>query len=295
MNDWKDIDGEKETSVLSVEQLWFVRCILEGFEDFSILADVLKITSTSTNQEVLTSIADTINYHFDVFSAIGAASDLFGRLIEQNRSVTANRHPSKPLLVSLIDLGAHFPTESQTVQQLCGQLALCEQKSAAAACSPVSDHIAEALQSAESNFSDEFEQLLTSGTSMDKQTMARLFATIMKRVEYAWNQSDDEINNLAVLCSRLRVFDTKHFDNLMLVWLESLLVSRTRPELHRALLPLISAGCLSFRAVVTCSKKLVDGAKQDNTRSSLARVMVDVLDLIVPLGPSKLSPMNQVR
>ena len=295
MNDWKDSTGQRESSAITAEQLWFVRSILGGFQDYSILADVLKLASSSNDYEVLASVADTVNYHFDVFSAIGAESDLFERLTEQNRCITARRPPNKPLLVSLIDLGAHFPTQSHTLQQLCGQLALCEQKSAVAACSPVSDHIAEALQSAESNFNDEFEQLLTSGTSMDKQTMTRLFSTVMKRIEHACERSDDESYNLGILCSRLRIFESKHFDSLMLVWLESLLLTSSRPELQRALLPLISAGCLSLRAVVACARTLIEGAQQKVARDDNARVMVDMLELITPPIDSEPYSMNQVR
>ena len=278
-----------------MKQFWFVRSIFECFQDYSILADVLNLGSRSNDPEVLASVADTINYHFDIFSAIGAAPDLFERLTDQNRSITAGRTPSKTLLVSLIDLGTHFPARSQTFQQLCGQLALCDQKSAVAACSPVSDHIAEALQSAESNFNDEFEQLLTSGTSMDKQTMTRLFSTVMKRIEYAWDRSDDESCDLGLLCSRLRNFDSKHFDSLMLVWMERLLPSRSRPPLKRALLPLISAGCLTLRAVAACARTLLDGAQQKEARDGVARVMVDMLELIVQPVDSQPSPMNQVR
>lgn len=294
MSDWKDISSLKETSAITVEQLWFIRNILEAFQDYSILADVLNLTSSSNDQETLASVADTVNYHFDIFSAIGAASDLFERLIERHRSLTAGRPPNKALLVSLIDLGARFPARSQTIQQLCGQLALCEQKSAVAACSPVSDHIAEALQSAESNFNDEFEHLLTSGTSMDKHTMTRLFNTVVKRIEHAWEHSDDEIGNLGVLCSRLRIFDSKHFDGLMLVWAESLLISTSRLDLKRALSPMISAGCLSLRAVVACARTLIDGPKQKEARDKHAQVTVDMLDLIAPLADSQPYPMNQV-
>lgn len=294
MNDWKEASSHGETSAITVVQLWSVRSILEGFRDYSILADILNIASSSDDQEVLASVADIVNYNFDIFSAIGAASDLFERLTEQNRYIIVGRPPNKPLLVSLIDLGAHFPAQSQTVQQLCGQLALCEQKSAVAAYSPVSDHIAEALQSAESNFNDEFEQLLTSGTSMDKQTMTRLFGTVMKRIEYAWDQSDDESHNLGMLCSRLRIFDSKHFDSLMLVWLEGLLLSTSRPELNKALSPLITAGCLSLRAVVACARTLVDGAQPKKARDTVGRALVDILELIAPLVNSQYNPLNQV-
>jgi len=293
MSGWKDVSSQKEMSAITVEQLCFVRSILERFGDFSILADVLNLASSSNDQDLLASVADTVNYHSDIFSAIGAASDLFDRLTERNRTVTAGKPPTKALLVSLTDLGAHFPARSETVQQLCGQLALCEQKSAVAACSPVSDHIAEALQSAESNFHDEFEQLLTSGTSMDKQTMTRLFSTVMKRIEYAWEHSGDEYYNLGILCSRLRIFDAKHFDRLMLLWVESLLLSTSRPGLNQALLPLVSAGCLSLRAVVGCARMLLEGTKQKEARD-VARVMVDMLELIAPLVDSRPESMNQV-
>lgn len=295
MNDWKDIRSQTGASAITVDQFCYVRSILEDIQDFAILADVLNIASSSYDHNVLASIADTINYLFDIFSAIGAASDLFQSLIQQNRSVTASRPPVKLLLVSLIDLGARFPGEAQTVRQLCGQLAICEQKSAVAACSPVSDHMAEALQSAESNFNDEFEQLLTSGTSMDKQTMARLFGSIMKRIENAWDHLEDETNNLGFLCSRLRVFDRKHFDGLMLVWVDGLLLSRTRPALVWALLPLISAGCLSLRTVVSCSRMLPEATRQEEARCLMARVAVDMLELIVQYDPRQTSPMNQVR
>ncbi len=154
--------------------------------------------------------------------------------------------------------------------------------------------MAEALQSAESNFTDEFEQLLTSGTSMDKQTMSRLFSTMMKRIEYAWDHSVGEINDLSILCSRLRLFDPRHFDSLLLVWVESLLISNARPAITRAISPLVSAGCLSIRSVVACFRTLVNGAEQGASASTMAGVAVDMLDLITQLDNQSAYLLDQV-
>src|SRR5436305_8967137 len=171
-----------------------IRAIFEAIEDFSILADVLKLVSSSHDSVVLASIAYTLDYHFLKFNAIGALNGLFETVAVQIR--TLKRQPEKYLLLSLVQLAERIPTARELTQQLRHDLIQSDGKSAAIACSPVSDHVAEAHQVTfvDSGF-NEIEKVLNTGNTIDKQTMVRIFDAIKYRMKEAWFGSNEQIRN----------------------------------------------------------------------------------------------------
>ncbi|KAI9776029.1 MAG: RNA polymerase II mediator complex subunit [Geoglossum umbratile] len=214
-NNWRDLTIEVGISAITADQFAIIRRILEDFEDFSILADVLKIASSSDNSTVLASVADTVNYHLATFTAIGAANECFEALLERHRSLKVRRAAEKFLLVSLFNLASAIPGGGESMQHLAGELAKCDQRTAVAACSPVSDHMTDVLQSTDADFNEDIERLLSSGTSMDRHTLARLFETVLSRMETAWGDSEPQLLSFGLLLARLRTFDERNFDGLM--------------------------------------------------------------------------------
>jgi len=179
-------------------------------------------------------------------------------------------------LVSLSDLASRLPGQNTVAQQLSQELARSDRKTAADACSPVSDHMA-LLQTSAADFTDEIEKVLASGNSMDQATLERLFQRITLRLEESWEKSSDNQRSCGLLLTRLRTFDAQQFDSLMTVWVSRLLRIQNRPTMMQAFGPLISFGCLALQDVIVGSRSIeAMGSVQG---SSLA---YEALELLVP-------------
>ena len=272
------VESTRGTS-LTVSEFEIVQHVLEELEEFSMLADVLWLASESENWPLLSAVANIVNRQFDIFHAIGAVNDIYQKL-QSNSVKSLYRAPSSiPLLLLLIDLGERLPRTKQELRRLRKEIALCESKPIMAACSPVSDHVAEVLQSAESTFVEEMEALLSSGNSMDKQTLSRIFGTITHRIEKAWDDSIQSTNGFYSLLTRLRIFNKNSFDSLMQSWLEATLSVKRRPKLVTIVMPLICTGTLKLQAFVDRIALYLSTVEEP---SLCAELSVEILSLFVP-------------
>lgn len=280
LDNWDDSPMKGGTSAITLSDLIVVRQSLEMTQDFSILADVLKIVSSSNDAEVLASCADTINLHLDSFAAIGAAKSLFTILTSRLQSLAEEDSFPRVLLVSLSQLATRVPGQGDIAEKLVQDLSRSDRKTAADACSPVSDHMIGVTQAAEADFNEEIEKVLASGNSMDQATLERLFQRIINRLEETWEKAPDQYRSCGLLLTRLRAFDAQPFDNLMAAWVNQFLQMETRPSMIRVLGPLISFGCLSIQDIVINSAPMVEaGTLLDNPIYS--KVSEETLALLV--------------
>ena len=279
-NSREAVAHKTDQTSMTLDQFLALRCIFEDLEDYSMLADVLDILLNCDNVYILRAIIDTINYHFKVFAAIGAASGLFRSSILRLEELHFQKSLGKPLIVSLIDLGSRLPGTGGDVRRLRRTLLLHQPGSLMAACSPVSDHVADALQCADLTLADELEQLLSSGTSMDKHTLSRLFDIIMQRLEKAWYDTSlsEPTVDLYDLLPRLRSFDVDAFDKLIDAWLGRLLARDGRPELFTIIFPLVCTKSLTLSTVVENAISFVEGHRND---LSAARIAQESLSLFL--------------
>jgi mediator of RNA polymerase II transcription subunit 12 len=281
---WEKSRMRGGASAITVSDLSLVRHYLEKMEDYSMLADVLKIVARSNNPDILASCANTLDLHLDTFAAIGALKGLFDILVGRLRSLN-NESGSLPrvFLVSLSDLAARMPEQKRIAQKLAQELALRDRKTAADACSPVSDHMA-LVQTAEANFTDEIEKVLASGSSMDQPTLERLFQRISLRLEDSWTKSPEQHRSCGLLLTRLRTFDAQQFDLLMAGWVNRFMQMPDRPSMIDVLGPLISFGCLTLSHVVANGGVVFETL--DTGNPAKAGVARELLSLVIP--PSNL-------
>lgn len=280
LEDWDTSAMKSGTSAISATDFHTVRDHLELIEDYSMLADVLKIVISSNDADVLASCADTLNLHIDTFAAIGALHNLFDMLAAR-LPILAEDQGSIPrgVLVSMSDLAARIPDRKLIADHLSQELAMSDRKNAADACSPVSDHMA-VVQSAEVDFTDEIEKVLASGNSMEQATLDRLFQRVILQLEASWEKSPEQQRSCGLLLTRLRTFDSQHFDRLMINWMARFLKMPERPSMTQVLGPFISFGCLSFQAVFN-SYDIEVGKHPDLARTMSARLSRDVLALVL--------------
>ncbi|KAL3420185.1 transcription mediator subunit Med12 [Phlyctema vagabunda] len=261
--EWSSFTAKKAVSSITVSSFSTVRMYLECIDDFSMLADVLKIVTGSNEADVVASVADSINLHLEILAAIGAAKELFEILLTRLPSF-AEDHGCLPrvLLASMSSLAARMPDQNAIAQQLARGLALSDRKTAADACSPVSDHMAGILQTEEADFTDEIEKILASGTSMDQATLERLFTKIVMRFEKSWGRSNEQQRSCGLLLTRLKTFDATQFNLLMISWVHRFQHMDKRPTMAEVLAPLISFGCLDLKDII--------GAEEDKSQIGLS-------------------------
>ena len=264
---------------IGLEQFQSMRAVLEGLEDFSILADIIKICCTSENAKILTAATDTVNYHIDIFMAIGAVDELFQALYQRFQETYNQKAFERILVESLADLGAHLPKAMEEVRTLRRALLHQEKLFSPAACSPISDHAAEALQSTELAFADEVEQALSSGTSMDQNTLRQIFLIITKRLESSWTDAASlSTIKFPDLFLRLKRFGPDTFKELISQWLDNLFIIPARPQLSKILLPFICTAAISLRAVLD---RMITLMKSTLNTINTAAISLDGLELLM--------------
>ena len=263
--------------IVTLEQFYTIRRILEDIEDFAILADVLNILSNEVQGPILTAMTDTANQYFDVFNAIGAADDIFRRLYHRVEKAHGPGVIEMALLESLIDLACRLSNTTQEVQRLRSDMSALMPRSSIAAFSPISENMVEGVQSAEPTFADEMDQVLAGGTSMDKQTITRVFGTIIGHLEISFEESGLLSIRYSQLLARLRRFGAKTFNVLLKDWLQKSLLSNLRAKLGKILSPMICSKVVSLKVVLASTVHLLSLEGHGNDRASLALEILDML------------------
>jgi mediator of RNA polymerase II transcription subunit 12 len=248
------------TPDISPTIFYAVRAVLEAAEDFSMLGDILKSLTKHSSVEILAAIADTVNRHFFIFTALDASKPLFHNLHQRLRAAVREQGIAlRPLLASLVSLAPRIPGMEELALQLKKDLALSDRQNPVDACSPVSDNMVAQLQDDAGELHEEIEKLLAGGSSLDRNTMERLFQTVVQRLQACWGKANDKQRAYSGLLGRLRVFDTQHFDGLMAKWLLYLRTLGNRPSILRIFPLLVSVGCLDMPAILATASEVPGG------------------------------------
>ncbi|KAJ9609974.1 RNA polymerase II mediator complex subunit [Cladophialophora chaetospira] len=259
------------SNILSEEQFFLIRHILESMEDAAVLADVVGILSTTQNDDLAASLVATIQFHADTFSSIGALEVLQKQLCQAYMNWRPTK-PTMPLLASsLLDLCTASPSKVPAVKLLQQDLVRGDRGRAVAACSPYSDGIAESLQQAGATFVEDFEAILQSETNMNEQTMNGLFSVLVDRIEKQQKFEDDARTTFSFcqLLSRLRLCRRGQGDLLIQKWMSRLLPrldSKWGPLLLRNLL---ASGCVGFPGLIEAIATSKQGGRRNVALASL--------------------------
>ena len=261
---------------MTIDDFQAIRNVLEILEDYPTLADVLRMIVVTGHRHLSFLVAETVNCHIDIFLALGAAESLFRKMLSCLKLYYIRRPADKPILISLLDIGERVSSMNHTLRHLREELTLCESKTPIAACSPVSDYMAESLHSSNATFLDDTELLFSSGSSMDRKTFSNIFANIMKRLQIEVLNDTTSLQDFMKLPAQLRSFDEESFDSLLLLWVEDLLWSDQHPKLviiiHLVCANLLDLACLLHRV----GPRLRDDQDQDH-RTRFALEILNIL------------------
>ncbi|KAK8132963.1 transcription mediator subunit Med12 [Apiospora kogelbergensis] len=264
----------------------FVRTLLEAIGDFTMLEHTLRILVASSNAELLAACADTVNRHLPVFAGIGSAKSLFNMFLDRLKALRDEQGiGARPILASLAKLAPRIPGLADLALQLQNDLARTDRSNAVDASSPLSDNMAMQLQDDETELSESIEKL-ASYTSADRPTMERLFQTIINRLQNCWGKSDERQRAYCVLLTRLRVFDTPHFDTMMRGWALHIRKLTNRPPISQIFPLLVSSGCLAVPILFSTARSMMQTAQNQPGLVGFASIYTqEILQLLI-LEPS---------
>lgn len=264
-------------SVITPEEFYHVRDVLETLGDISMLADVLKCVSSSGDSTVLASVADTTNCHFHSLCVIGATTDLFRKLVDAYAGIKRFSLPSQDLMVSLMELGLRIPNEVNTVSILRQDIFRMENKSIVAASSPVSDHIPDSFGNTDPMFREKLDQLLASGNFMDEPTLDMIFTTLTKHLESDEARTKLPANDASRYLAQLRSFQPKFFDGILARWVCGHLRSPDHRTLLRILPSLIGVGCVTIQSFLSLVRKIGQSSMMIPNAADLPANLVELL------------------
>ncbi|KIW04138.1 uncharacterized protein PV09_04946 [Verruconis gallopava] len=262
------------------------RYLLETVEDFPILADVIGICLRQCHHDILVAAIDTIRSHIGNFAAIGALRPLVLSAVERYHIFRNEMPLEKGYLSSLLNLLTSVKSELALIQQVTYDLARCDQRNALAICSPASDNALDLVASSSLESEEEIDRILSSGTTMDEQSITRVFQRITThlttplkaRVKAQW-------------FPRLRAFDESTFDTLLSEWVTRLLQSMTEDICCKVLTMLLGSGALSFERLSQIERKIREqSVLSTEANCKLSIVVVSVL--LLPGNMNKLEDFN---
>lgn len=268
---------------INLAQFCLIRDALEQAQDFPIIADVLGLMLVTNDYAILGGIADTLSNHSLVFAAIGALVPLLSQLTERYGSLRGEKLPDKQFLRVYINLCNSIRVDPQLLQLLKYDLCRIEQQqvNAVAVCSPASDNLGDTLASANADTDEEFERILSSGTSMDEQMMGRMFKRLVVRLAEESVRGTSQSLSIMTWFPRLRNFDEKTFDRLVQEWVSGLILEHQLQVLRLAIPRLVVSGCFTLEGYADCSTKLlpVVARRQMDAATAMSR---EVLEAVLP-------------
>ena len=285
-DDDEKMDFDDTPALLSTSDFDILFSILDNSNDYAILADILGVFIDFGPKALLTRIASVVNLHFDIFHAIGAADDLFSRLVKCLAGTRSLGTLNKGLVTALIDLAGALPGKTYLQDKLGKELTSIEYSCITAAGSPVADYVPDSSQHSNSGFLLDMDSLLRSGSSMDHPLLSRIFADITTRLQQSWFKDDELLGSFFDILSRLRFFDPEAFDDHLWTWLKHVLPSSSRPSLAGIIPRLVSTGSATLVNLIGRSVQIA------SLSASASNIAYELLSLLVSDAQS---PKNGTR
>lgn len=263
-------------------QFLTLRDVLELLQDFPILGDILSLATKSGNANILSSVADTLNFHHDIFATLDITRSCFDALLKRYHSLKAQKTTDPKLIRSLVELASRISNVQDTARYLRLDLYDQEHPSAVAAYSPVSDDMPGVANLTDAEFHDDVDRLLSSGTSIDSQTLTSLFHKIVTRVENSCSQPSGKSMSFGDLLVKLRALDTRNFDKLMSDWTCGALQTQCSPRLFQELSSMVLKGAISFHTIVSSSAKILDAVPEQQVDITEAALAIGIFNSLGP-------------
>lgn len=262
---------------------FLVRNILEEFQEFACLVDVVGTLLDVENQTLLTSVTVTLNYGHKCIEALGVMKHVFDKLIKVYQSLRGRQALNRSFCAAILDLAHTLEVEPMLISQLTQDLLRCEQSYNIAMCSPASDSIGDMMQMSSVGCDDEIDRILSSGTIMDPTMIGRVFSRIAGRMEEAFKLAITLQLPFGSWLARLRSFEHATFDTILHEYLAARMVDIDALDmLYDFIVPTLSgSSCMTIAEYATLvqNSKLLFGA---SGRHLQLESTIRLLDMLLP-------------
>jgi mediator of RNA polymerase II transcription subunit 12 len=227
---------------------FFARTILETFQEYPCLADVLGIFLDLEQQVLLTSVTHTLHYGYKCFIGMGAMKPLFNKVVSSYETIRNQQTLTRSFCSAILDLSTTLDANPSFISQLTQDLLRCDQLNSIAICSPASDNAGDIMQLSSADSDDEIERILSSGTTMDSHILHRVFDRIISRMEEAYKMAMSNQIQFGSWLARLRSFERISFDGMLRRYIVSRLATVEGMEmLYEFTIPMLSgSSCMSL-------------------------------------------------
>ena len=239
-----------QSPLFGILEFEMMRRFFENHDEFAVFADVMKVAAKFCEQQLLYDVTFVLNWHLDVFRALGVAECIFRNLHARAENMGTHRLDDLPFLFLLSDLSERLPSQQNDIHLLRHLIRQCNPLPPVAACSPVTDPDTELLDGSDATFLEEMDMVLTSGNSIDRPTLSRLFSFVIARVEKEWTNYSRPLGPLFDLLNRLRQFDEEALDALLHAWLKSVATPAICQDLPRIVVPLVCSAMITLSSIM---------------------------------------------
>lgn len=216
---------------LSLSAFHIAREVTERVGDLSRLADIIQTSCVSESTSLLATICDTITYHASSFAALGRLPQLVDSISEQYMIVRSQQSLDRSLIIALSGLMQRSSKKASFIKLLTDDLAICDQQSSLAVCSPASDSII-GMQATTLDSEHDIDAVFASGNTMDEQLMQRVFTRMMQYTAKPHGSSTESVSKVCSWLSQLHLVDgSGAFERIANEWLQGVLKTSSRSDL----------------------------------------------------------------
>nr|POE90145.1 mediator of rna polymerase ii transcription subunit 12 [Quercus suber] len=226
------------------------RSALELVEDLPTLLELIDLAIDSDCAALLSTVADTVNYHAKTFAALGELDGLVDRMTERYLALRSAQAQERPFICGMRTLAIRIPGRAALQKLTANDLTLYDQQTLLAACSPASDNLT-SMHASSLGCDDDIDAVFASGNSMDCQLMQRVFSRIVYSATKSPHPQLVVAGKLCSWFSQLRLLDPLGFKQLAQIYLQNFFNGSTGALIATdAIAALVASGCSSLAEVV---------------------------------------------
>ncbi|KXT00562.1 hypothetical protein AC578_5231 [Pseudocercospora eumusae] len=254
---------------MSLPHFCCLRDTMETIGDLQALATILEASIHTDDTALLATICDTISMYGKAFAAIGCLQSMVDRVSERYRILRAQQALDRSFILALTVLLSRFPEKAQFIKYLDSDLAICDQQTSLAVCSPASDNLISMHASSLDSDSD-IDSVFASGNTMDEHLMQRVFSRIVQRAGKASAQLDHGSTKICSWLNQLRAVDANNFDSMARSYaIAAIKNTGENTSMLTVICALVAGGCLRFDFIIDLAKE----TKSSAAASSAVRLL----------------------
>ncbi|GAB7359604.1 hypothetical protein MBLNU230_g6788t1 [Neophaeotheca triangularis] len=250
------VDSDAKGNAPAFAPFCVARTALEQLEALPTLSTLLTKVITSNDPVLLSTASDTINKHAQALAMLGSLQPLLDGLCERYRVLRSSQPLDRTFILSLTELMSRMQGKAAMSKLLTDDLAICEQQTSQAACSPASDSLIGMQAGQDLEADEDIDRVFASGNVMDEQLMQRMFCSVIGKASKGGSATvalPEARSKVCTWLQQLRAVDAVTFHGLVKAYVANILNSLNdagKVVDWAGIKALAASDCLALRAVL---------------------------------------------